>query len=70
MKAAEVIATNPYLIDTRVPFVGVIDFANPVEWLWWGGLALDLMVVNGVAKWIIAAGIITARYQVNQRIAT
>ena len=70
MKTTAVASTNPYLIDTHVPYVGVIDLKNPVEWLWWGGLALDLLMVQGIPKWIIAAGIITARYQVNLRIAT
>lgn len=49
--------------DTHIPFFGQIDFNNPLEWLFWGGLAVDLIWVSGISKWIIAAGIVTARYE-------
>lgn len=49
--------------DTHIPFVGKIDFNQPMEWLFWGGLAADLILVSGFTKWIIAAGILAARYE-------
>ena len=52
--------------DTHVPFVGKVNFNSPVEWLFWGGLAFDLFFVSGFSKWIIAAGIIAARYELRE----
>ena len=53
--------------DTHVPFVGKIDLNSPIEWLWWGGLAVNLLVVEGITKWVIAAGLIAARYEFQKR---
>lgn len=51
------------VFSTGLPFVGTIDFNRPTEWAWIGGLLFDLLVVGGLSKWIIAAGIIAARYE-------
>jgi hypothetical protein len=50
-------------IDTGLPIIGVIDFQQPMEWVFWGVLVADLIFVKGTSKWIIAAGIIAARYE-------
>jgi hypothetical protein len=51
------------VFPTGLPVIGTIDFTEPMEWVFWGGLAVDLIFVKGIAKWIIAAGIIAARYE-------
>ncbi len=59
--------SNPMpVFDTGLPIVGKIDFNNPVEWLWWGALGADLFFVAGTSKWIIAAGIVAARYEIGR----
>lgn len=55
--------------DTHVPYVGTVDLNSPIEWLWWGGLGLNLIFVSGFSKWIIAAGLIAARYEYQKRFA-
>lgn len=61
-------APNPgYVFNTGVPFIGTVDFKSPVEWIWIGALAADLIMVQGLSKWIIAAGIVVARYEVQKR---
>jgi hypothetical protein len=49
--------------DTGLPIIGVINFQEPMEWVFWGGLAATFIFVKGNSKWIIAAGIIAARYE-------
>jgi hypothetical protein len=57
--------SNPMpVFDTGLPIIGKIDFNNPVEWLWWGALGADLFFVAGMSKWIIAAGILAASYEI------
>jgi|FreactcultureFD7_1027221.scaffolds.fasta_scaffold07228_4 hypothetical protein len=59
--------SNPMpVFDTGLPIIGKIDFNNPVEWLWWGALGADLFFVAGMSKWIIAAGILAARYEIGR----
>ena len=53
--------------DSHLPIIGKVDLNSPIEWLWWGGLAVDLLFVQGWSKWIIAAGILTARYEFEKR---
>jgi len=53
--------------DTGLPVIGKIDFNNPIEWVWWSGLAADLLFVSGISKWIIALGIVAARAEVTKR---
>jgi hypothetical protein len=53
--------------NTHVPFVGTVDLKQPMEWVFWGGMIVDLVFVKGISKWIIAAGIIAARYELGQR---
>lgn len=60
-------AANPYRFETGLPVIGTVDLNHPVEWIWWGGLAADLLFISGVSKWVIAAGILVARYEVNRR---
>jgi hypothetical protein len=60
MNVAEVQSSLP---SFNVPIIGTVDFNNPIEWLFWGGLAVDLIWVSGISKWIIAAGILAARYE-------
>lgn len=50
-------------IDTHLPIIGVIDLQQPMEWIFWGALIADIIFVKGNSKWIIAAGIIAARYE-------
>ena len=57
------VMTSMPAFETYLPFVGKIDFNQPLEWLWFGGLAADLLFVSGISKWIIAAGILAARYE-------
>jgi len=60
---------NPaYSFNTGIPFIGTLDLRSPVEWIWIGALAADLIMVKGISKWIIAAGIVVARYEVQKRI--
>jgi hypothetical protein len=61
-------APNPsYVFATGVPFIGTVDLKSPIEWIWIGALAADLIMVKGLSKWIIAAGIVVARYEVQKR---
>jgi len=69
VRPAEPKANPMPVFDTGLPIIGKIDFNNPVEWLWWGGLAADLFFVQGASKWIIAAGIVAARYEVGRMCA-
>ena len=52
--------------NTHIPFVDTIDLKNPMEWVFWGGMIVDLVFVKGFSKWIIAAGIITVRYELGK----
>lgn len=62
--------SNPMpMFDTHLPVIGKVDFNNPIEWVWWGGLAADLLFVGGVSKWVIAGGILAARYEIGRRCA-
>jgi hypothetical protein len=60
---APAVAVNPplHVINTPIPFIGSIDFSNPLEWLVWGGVLADLLLVKGDSKWLIAAGLIAGR---------
>jgi uncharacterized membrane protein len=59
--------SNPMpAFDTHLPIIGKIDFNNPVEWLWWGALGADLLLVGGVSKYVIAAGILAARFELGR----
>ena len=65
--AVRPVQSNPMpVFDTGLPIIGKIDFNNPVEWLWWGALGADLLWVSGMSKWIIAAGIVAARYEIGR----
>lgn len=59
--------SNASPFDTHVPFIGTVDLQSPVEWLWGGAFALNLLFVGGMTKWVIAAGILAARYEVKKR---
>lgn len=62
--------SNPMpVFNTGLPIIGKIDFNNPLEWIWWGGLAADLLFVEGLSKWVIASGILLARNEVAKRCA-
>lgn len=52
--------------NTHIPFVDTIDLKNPMEWVFWGGMIVDLVFVKGISKWVIAAGIITVRYELGK----
>jgi hypothetical protein len=52
--------------DTHIPFVGTIDLNQPAELAFWGGLAFNLLFISGFSKWVIAAGILAARYEYDQ----
>ena len=67
MEVGRVQSADLPMFDTHVPFVGEINLNSPMEWAWWGGLALDLLIVGGLSKWIIAAGLIAARYEYRKR---
>jgi hypothetical protein len=49
--------------NTGIPFVGTIDLNSPVEMAFWGGFAFNLFFISGFSKWLIAAGILAARYE-------
>lgn len=53
--------------DTHLPVIGKVDLNNPVEWMWFGALGADLLFVQGISKWVIAAGILAARYEIGRR---
>ena len=59
-------ASSMPVFATGIPFVETVDFNQPLEWLWWGGLAADLLFVSGISKWVIAAGILAARYEIGK----
>jgi len=60
-------ALNLPSFNTHLPYVGVVDLKQPMEWVFWGGMIVDLVFVQGISKWIIAAGIIAARYELGKR---
>jgi len=49
--------------NSGVPGIGTINLDSPMEWVFWGGLLADLFLIQGLPKWIIAAGILAARYE-------
>lgn len=49
--------------DSHIPFVGAIDLNRPAELIFFGGFVVNLFFVSGFSKWIIAAGIVAARYE-------
>jgi hypothetical protein len=61
--------SNLPVIATGIPLIGTIDFNSPTEWIFWGGLAVDILFVEGLSKWLIAAGIIAARYELGKESA-
>jgi hypothetical protein len=53
--------------DTGVPFIGTIDFQNPLEWLTLGGAASSLLLIqDGTGKIAGAAGFLTIRFLLQQ----
>jgi hypothetical protein len=57
-------ATQMPVLATGIPVIETIDLNSPLEWMFLAGLAADILFVDGFSKWIIAAGIIAARYEV------
>jgi hypothetical protein len=53
--------------DTHIPYIGQFDYQNPVDLFAAGGVLLTLLSVEGLAKWIIIAGIVVARYEWQKR---
>lgn len=62
-------SSNLPVFDSHLPVLGKVDLNDPLEWLWVGGLAVDIFFVSGLTKWVIAAGLIAARYEVQKRCA-
>ena len=56
------------VLATGIPIIETIDLNSPLEWLFWGGLVFDVLFVSGFSKWIIAAGIVAARYEANREL--
>ena len=66
MTVAQTPAKPLPIFATGLPVIGTIDLNQPSEWAWWGAVILDLFMFHGVSKWVIAAGIITTRYEVQK----
>jgi hypothetical protein len=66
MTAAVVPQTTVPGFDTHIPFVGVIDFSNKMEWVYWGGMVGTILFVKSNAKWLIVAGILALRYEMER----
>jgi hypothetical protein len=60
------IDTTTSTIDTPIPFIGNIEYNNPLEWVIWGGVAISLATAKGIWKAIIPAGLLFARYELGQ----
>jgi len=52
--------------DTCVPFIGKVDLNDKMEWVYWGSIAATMLFVKAPAKWIIAAGILALRYELQK----
>ena len=53
--------------QTGLPFIGTLDFQNPLEWLTLGGAAASLLLVHdGTAKVAGAMGFLAARFLLSQ----
>jgi hypothetical protein len=65
-KSPKANATAMPVLATGIPIIETIDLNSPLEWMFWGGLVFDILFVTGFSKWIIAAGIIAARYEVQR----
>lgn len=58
--------SNPWVIDTHVPFVGKIDFENPMEIVIWGGVGASVLLAPGWWKLGIPLALIAVRYQMSR----
>lgn len=56
--------TQMPVLATGLPIIGTIDLNSPLEWIFISGLVADILFVQGFSKWVIAAGIVAARYEV------
>ena len=56
------------VLATGIPIIETIDLNSPLEWLFWGGLVFDILFVSGFSKWVIAAGIVAARYEAQKEL--
>lgn len=54
------------VIATGLPFIGTIDFNRGPEFVYWGALLADLILIPGVSKWIVGAGILALRYELSR----
>ena len=55
------------VFQTGLPFIGTLDFANPLEWLTLGGAAASLLFMHETAgKLAGAAGFLGARFLLSQ----
>lgn len=63
-KKSNVTGTQMPVLATGIPIIETIDLNSPLEWMFLAGLAADILFVDGLSKWVIAAGIIAARYEV------
>jgi hypothetical protein len=52
--------------DTHIPYVGKIDFSNPLEIAIWGGVAGSVLLAPGWWKLGIPAALLVLRYQMSK----
>ena len=52
--------------NTGIPYIGTIDFSNPLEIVIWGGVGASVLIAPGWWKLIIPAGLLALRYQMSK----
>lgn len=52
--------------NTGIPFIGNIDFRNPMEIAIWGGIAASLALAKGPMKIVIPVALLAVRYELGK----
>lgn len=58
--------SNPWSFNTGLPYIGTIDFENPMEMVIWGGAAASILLAPGWWKLGIPVALIAIRYQMGK----
>jgi hypothetical protein len=59
-------AGSSTVIDTKIPYIGQIDYSNPFEVATWGAVAASAVFAPGWWKLALPVGILAVRYQLKQ----
>lgn len=59
-------AASTTVINTGIPGIGAIDYANPAEIALWAGIAGSIVFAPGVWKVIAPLGILFLRYELSK----